>query len=453
MRMYLCPEGNRPAATGPLSHDSGGRSAPVRPNRLLRRFPAPKQNGSIRDCRRECDVSDPYDPPAIDAAFYLPLLHRLRFTRDVLGADRRVLADALEPSENQPARVQFWLDSNVAATHPTLPEKLKRFCSEFHHRVSLAGDPRIVPGGEGVKNDIRMVERMLAEFHAAGLDRRSYVVAIGGGAVLDAVGFAATIAHRGIRLVRLPTTTLAQADSGIGVKNGINLFHTKNWLGAFSVPWAVLNDARLLETLTDRDFRAGFSEAVKVGLLKDRSLFDEVSRAAPRIAQRDMPACLPIIRRAAELHLEHITRGGDPFEVLAARPLDFGHWSAHRLEAMTEFSLRHGEAVAIGIAVDTAYSALALGLPEADLTSILSCIARLGFTLDHPQLDDFEGLCAGLEEFRQHLGGRLTLTMLQGIGRPIDIHEVDRALLRRAVEKVRHFAPQPGVDGPKTKVR
>lgn len=447
--MCFGPEGKRPAATGPLSHDSKGRPAPVSPHRVLRRFSAPKQNGSIRDCRRECDVSDPFDPPAIDAAFCLPLMHRLRFTRDVLGADRHVLAGVLEPVGDQPARVQFWLDSNVAETQPALPEKLRHLSSEFDHRVSLAGDPRIVPGGEGVKNDIRLVERMLAEFHAAGLDRRSYVVAIGGGAVLDAVGFAATIAHRGIRLVRLPTTTLAQADSGIGVKNGINLFHTKNWLGAFSVPWAVINDARLLETLTDRDFRAGFSEAVKVGLLKDRSLFDEVSQAASRIAHRDMPACLPIIRRAAELHLQHITRGGDPFEMLEARPLDFGHWSAHRLEAMTEFALRHGEAVAIGIAVDTAYSALALGLPEADLRRTLSCIARLGFALDHPQLDDFERLCAGLEEFRQHLGGRLTLTMLREIGRPIDVHEIDRALLRRAVENVRHFARQPGVDGHK----
>ena len=91
--------------------------------------------------------------------------------------------------------------------------------------------------------------------------------------MLDAVGFAAAIAHRGIRLVRLPTTTLAQADSGVGVKNGVNLFGKKNWLGAFAVPWAVLNDTALLATLPDRDFVAGFSEAVKVALLKSPEVF------------------------------------------------------------------------------------------------------------------------------------------------------------------------------------
>src|SRR6202022_3179540 len=116
-------------------------------------------------------------------------------------------------------------------------------------------------------------ERMLKVFHAAGLDRRSYVVVVGGGAVLDAVGFAASIAHRGIRLVRLPTTTLAQADSGVGVKNGVNLFGKKNWLGAFAVPWAVINDTAMLATLPDRDFVCGFSEAVKVFLLKDPAAF------------------------------------------------------------------------------------------------------------------------------------------------------------------------------------
>jgi 3-dehydroquinate synthase len=265
-------------------------------------------------------------------------------------------------------------------------------------------------------------------------------VAIGGGAVLDAVGFAAAIAHRGLRLVRLPTTTLAQADSGVGVKNGVNLFHTKNWLGAFAVPWAVVNDALLLETLPDRDFLAGFSEAVKVALLKDPGLFADLCRAATRIRCRDMTVCLPLIRRSAEMHLEHIANGGDPFEMREARPLDFGHWSAHKLEAMTGFALRHGEAVAIGIAIDTVYASLALGLDPSVADRVLACLVQLGFALDHPQLGDSTQLLAGLEEFRQHLGGRLTLTMLQGIGQPTEVHEIDRGLMCRAIEQVRQSA-------------
>jgi 3-dehydroquinate synthase len=379
----------------------------------------------------------------MDVAFSVPFVHRVRFTQDVFGADRHVLAELLEPSGRKPARVQFWLDANVAEAHATLPAKIERFCDEFAGRLILTGEPQIVPGGEELKNDIHVLERMLRELHAAGLDRRSYVVVVGGGAVLDTVGFAAAIAHRGLRLVRLPTTTLAQADSGVGVKNGVNLYRTKNWLGAFAPPWAVVNDAHLLETLSDRDFLAGFSEAVKVALLKDPELFEELWRAAPGIRRRDMPVCLPIVRRAAELHLAHITEGGDPFEMLEARPLDFGHWSAHKLEAMTGFALRHGEAVAIGIAIDTFYASLALGLGPEDAARVLACLSRLGFTLDHPQLADFEQLLSGLEEFRQHLGGRLTLTMLQGIGRPVNVHKIDRTLMRRAVEQVRQFARSP----------
>jgi 3-dehydroquinate synthase len=385
-------------------------------------------------------MNDPWKSASIDVPFAVPFVQRLRFTRDVLGVDRHVLAELLEPSEGQLSRVQFWLDTNVAAAHPGLPSKIHGFAAEFAHRLVLTGPPQTVPSGEAVKNDIHAVQPMLTEFHAARLDRHSYVVVIGGGAVLDAVGFAAAIAHRGLRLVRLPTTTLAQADSGVGVKNGLNLFHTKNWLGAFAAPWAVINDAHLLETLSDRDFLAGFSEAVKVALLKDPRLFDELCGAAPRIRRRNMSICLPIIRRSAELHLEHIAHGGDPFEMLQARPLDFGHWSAHKLEAMTGFELRHGEAVAIGIAIDTVYGSLALGLDPSSATRVVACLTQLGFALDHPQLSDLPQLLAGLEEFRQHLGGRLTLTMLRGIGQPMDVHEVDRNLMGRAVEQVRQSA-------------
>lgn len=384
-------------------------------------------------------VNDRWESGSTDVQFSVPLVHRLRFTRDIFGDDRHVLAELLEPSGDQTARVQFWLDASMAEARPDLTDEIRRFAAEFADRVILTGPPQIVPGGEALKNDIHVLQGMLSQFHSARLDRRSYVVVIGGGAVLDTVGFAASIAHRGLRLVRLPTTTLAQADSGVGVKSGVNLYHTKNWLGAFAAPWAVVNDASLLATLPDRDFLAGFSESVKVALLKDPRLFEELCEAAPRIRGREMPVCLPIIRRSAELHLDHITRGGDPFEMLEARPLDYGHWSAHKLEAMSSFGLRHGEAVAIGVAIDTVYASLALGLPQRDAIAVLACLTQLGFTLDHPQLGDFEALLGGLEEFRQHLGGRLTLTMLRGIGDPIEVHEIDRGLMGRAIEEVRRY--------------
>jgi len=371
-----------------------------------------------------------------DVSFAIQATHRVRFTGDVFGSDRDVLAAVLATSGDQPARVQFWLDQHLADARPDLVHKLRTFVRAYPGRLTMAGNVQIVPGGEAIKNDIHILERMLKVFNAADLDRRSYVVVIGGGAVLDAVGFAAAIAHRGIRLVRLPTTTLAQADSGIGVKNGVNLFGKKNWIGTFAVPWAVVNDAELLSTLSDRDFICGFSEAVKVSLLKDAAMFDRLCDTAGRIAARDLSAAQPIIRDSARLHLDHITRGGDPFEALEARPLDFGHWSAHKLEVMSDFELRHGEAVAIGVAIDTVYSSLVHGLPADAANRVLKCLRDLGFALYHPAIADAATLFRGLEEFRQHLGGRLTITLLRGIGHPIDVHEIDRGKMCQAIEQV-----------------
>lgn len=378
----------------------------------------------------------------IDIPFAVPFTHRLRFTGDVLGADQQVLADVLATSDDRPARVQFWVDEFVAEAHPDLKQRVAQFAVAHAPQIEQAGNVQIVPGGEAIKNDIHILERMLKVFNHHDLDRRSYVVAIGGGAVLDTVGFAVQIAHRGLRLVRLPTTTLAQADSGVGVKSGVNLFRKKNWLGAFGVPWAVINDAALLATLSDRDFLCGFSETVKVSLLKDPAMFDRLCELAPQIARRDAAAAMPMIRDSAVWHLKHITQGGDPFEMLEARPLDFGHWSAHKLEPLSDYQLRHGEAVAIGVAIDTVYSSLVHGLPAADAKRVLRCLRQLGFQLDHPLLADPQTLYTGMEEFRQHLGGRLTLTMLRGVGQPIDVHDVDLEAMGQALQRVRSFAPR-----------
>lgn len=380
------------------------------------------------------------DPRNIDIPFSVPLTHRLRFTDDVLAEEQQVLLDLIEPSGDRKPRVQFWLDECVAEAVPKLPTKIESFCETNADRFLTAGNVQTVPGGEIVKNDIHVLERMLKCINHADLDRRSYIIAIGGGAVLDAVGFAAAIAHRGIRLIRLPTTTLAQADSGVGVKNAVNLFQKKNWVGAFATPWAVINDAALLSTLPDRDFVSGFSEAVKVSLLKDRTLFESICDNAAQIRQRDMSIAGPVIEESAIHHLNHITKGGDPFEALEARPLDYGHWSAHKLEVMTDFALRHGEAVGIGVAVDTVYSSMVHGLPQSDADRVLHCLANLGLPLDHPSLHETDELFAGMEEFRQHLGGRLTLTMLRGVGDPIEVHEVDEPRMRDAIQQVAEFA-------------
>jgi 3-dehydroquinate synthase len=384
------------------------------------------------------------DPSRFDIEFSVPLVHRLRFTEDCFGDEFDIFLDLLEPSSQEPfaghqraarpARVQIWIDEGLIAWDRHLANRIAaRLLSA--PRVELVADIASLPGGESVKNDSSIVNDLLHAFHRDNLDRRSYVVAIGGGAVLDAVGYAAAIAHRGIRLIRVPTTTLAQADSGVGVKNAVNWFGKKNWKGTFATPWAVVNDERLLEGLSDRDFRCGFSEAVKVALLKDAGFFEFLASSAEAIAARRQPQARQALRESVLLHLWHITRGGDPFELQQARPLDFGHWSAHKLEAITNYGMRHGEAVSVGVAVDVAYSHLKHGLPQRVAMRALDTLQDLQLPIWNSALAE-EVIFDGLEEFRQHLGGELTITLIEDIGRPLDVHEIDRGAMRDAMALV-----------------
>ena len=384
----------------------------------------------------------PVDPTdaSIDIDFAVPFKHRLRVTDDVAGADFARLTDLLESGSEGPARVLVWADADVRVASDRVDLIADRLAKS--PGIRLVAPVMSVQGGEGVKNSPRKMEHLLGLIHEANLDRRSYIVAIGGGAMLDATGFAAAIAHRGIRLIRLPTTTLAQADSGVGVKNAINFFGKKNWVGTFAVPWGVINDASLLETLSDRDYCSGFSEAVKVSLLKDRGQFEWLVANAAAIRRRSRVAAGKAIHRSCLLHLQHITQGGDPFETREARPLDFGHWSAHKLEPLTDYRLRHGEAVAIGVAIDCLYSSLKFGFPEADAIRVCECLANLGIRLWSPEIEPIDRLLEGLEEFRQHLGGRLTVTMLRGIGDPIDVHEIDADAMRFAIQRLKEIRAQ-----------
>ncbi|MEN1681571.1 MAG: 3-dehydroquinate synthase [Planctomycetota bacterium] len=382
---------------------------------------------------------DPHgsDGDAIDVPFGVPARLRLRFTDDVLQRDVTVLRRLLTSDHGPPAAL-LACDSGVARTQLAELNTLRDSLAESG--VSMPQGFVEVPGGEAGKNDAGVVDTLLAAIDSAGLDRQSYVIAIGGGATLDVVGYGAAIAHRGLRLVRVPTTTLSQGDSGVAVKNAVNRFGKKNWQGVFATPWAVINDRAVLQTLPDRDFAAGFSEAVKVALLKSPSLLDRVARDAGRLRGRDWDACGPVIRESALWHLDHITGGGDPFEQTTARPLDFGHWSAHRLETLSHFQLRHGEAVAIGVALDTAYSAMVHALDPNVAESVHRTLIELGLPVFDPLLTDAEPLLHGLEEFRQHLGGQLTVTMLEAVGRPIDVHEVDTSAMRGAIGQLKRVA-------------
>jgi 3-dehydroquinate synthase len=343
-----------------------------------------------------------------------------------------VLADVLARREQgRRHRLVAIVDAGVAAAWPDLIAAITAWADRDPARIELAAPPWTVPGGEATK-DGAVLDAVVRRLAALRIDRHAFVLAIGGGAMLDVVGYAAAILHRGVRLVRMPTTVLGQNDAGVGVKNGINAFGAKNLLGTFAAPFAVIDDSRFLTTLAARDRIAGMAEAVKVALIRDAAYFKWLVAHADALARFDLAVVEAMIRRCAELHLAHIANGGDPFEQGNARPLDFGHWAAHKLELLTGHALRHGEAVAIGMVLDARYSVEAGLLDDGALAAIVALLERLGLPVWDDALRE-PVLLDGLAEFREHLGGELTITLLAGIGRGVDCRDVQPELLRRAL--------------------
>jgi len=286
-------------------------------------------------------------------SFRVSFDYPVHFTRDLFSKANPLLSDVLNRlGENRRQRIMVFIDDGVAAAHPRLIPDIAGHIDLRLRDADLAMPPLVLPGGENAKNGWDNVHTLIGHLADHRMDRHSFVMAVGGGAFLDLAGFASAIVHRGIRLIRVPTTTLAQNDAGIGVKNGVNAWGQKNYLGTFSPPFAVLNDALFLPTLDFDQWIGGVSEAFKVAIIKDAELFTYLIRHADDLRNRDLAVMEAVIHRCATLHLDHIRNSGDPFEFGSARPLDFGHWAAHKLEAMSHYRIGHGQAVAIGIAID-----------------------------------------------------------------------------------------------------
>lgn len=372
--------------------------------------------------------------------FSVPYEYPVYFTENLFDPANPVLRDTLCRLETKRRhRCVVFVDEGVLRVWPSLGEDIERYAEQHSDHIHLVAPPIAIPGGERIKADLHFVEQMQQTLFDHHVDRHSYVIAVGGGAVLDAVGLVAATTHRGVRHVRVPTTVLGQNDSGVGVKNGVNLFGVKNYIGSFAPPFAVLNDIEFVLRLDPRDRIAGMAEAVKVALIRDASFFTWLERNADDLVTHERAAMATMIRRCAELHMRQIAHGGDPFESGSARPLDYGHWSAHKLESLTRYHVRHGEAVAIGIALDARYSVLSGRLAPGADERICFLLEHLGFTLWHSVLEkkDADGrytVLAGLADFREHLGGELTITLLADIGTGIEVHEMDEALVRDAID-------------------
>lgn len=361
------------------------------------------------------------------------------FVNGVLDEGNPLLAETMDRlEEGRKHRAVVYVDGGLSQARPELITDVKNYFHAHDDRLELAGSPIVIPGGPEAKKDWNLVKDVMWTLGNLHLDRQSYVLAIGGGNALDMIGFAASIVHRGLRLVRMPSTTLAQADAGLGVKNGMDEHGQKNFVGAFAPPFAVINDFDLLDTLSDADWISGVAEAFKVAIIKDRKFFERLRGDALALRRRDRAAMERTVRRSGEIHLNHIATSGDPFEFGSARPLDFGHWAAHRLEILSDHRLRHGHAVSIGIALDSCYAREKSLLSESELLGVLKALDDCALPTwdDLLELRSNDGILAvleGIDQFREHLGGVLNVTLPDGIGRKIEVHHMNIDVIEKSV--------------------
>ncbi len=369
----------------------------------------------------------------------IPFDFPVYFQRKTFSAENPLLANTIDRlHENRRHRVMVCIDRGVARAWPDGHTQIKKYFAAHQAKLELAGPITSITGGEQAKENLSGLTRMITLMAERQLARQSVVLIIGGGSVLDMAGLAASLVHRGLRVIRLPTTVVGQDDVGVGVKTGIDLFGSKNFLGTFAPPFAVINDFDFLDRLPDREWIAGIAEAFKVAMIKDRRFFSFLCRNTKALRQRSSRVMERMVIDCAKLHLDHIRTGGDPFETGSARPLDFGHWSAHQLEVMSGYRLRHGEAVSIGIALDS-YYAMRLGLisPQT-LTTLLTALKGTGLPIWHPQLSKRKpngslAILEGLTRFQEHLGGPLTITLPAPIGARTEIHSMDPELIAEGI--------------------
>ncbi len=362
------------------------------------------------------------------------------FTEDIFNFTNQILEDIIKKNKktNHIPKVLFFIEKQITVLHPNICSDIKKYCEVRKNIFNLSASPIVLNGGETIKkqNIINDLTLILNDNH---LCRHSYSIIIGGGAFLDGVGFVSSIVHRGIRQIRIPTTVLSQNDSGVGVKNGINIFGKKNFLGVFTPPYAVINDFNFLTSLSNREWVSGISEAFKVALIKDADFFYFLCENCNALVNRNKKVMQQLIKRCAELHLDHIRMSGDAFEFGSARPLDFGHWLAHKLESMSNNEIKHGEAVAIGIIIDSYYAVKSNLLDISTLELIIESFSQLGFKLwtsllEKKGKDDNYIILEGIEEFREHLGGVLHITLPNGIGKRCEISNIDNNIIIEGVK-------------------
>ena len=302
-------------------------------------------------------------------------------------------------------------------------------------RLSKGGSIHLFDDAEAAKN-LRRVEEITRSLCRAGADRKSLVIAVGGGVVGDVAGFAAASFLRGVKLVHIPTTLVSQVDSSVGGKTGVNLPEGKNLVGAFYPPALVLTDPELLRTLSDREFRGGLAEIIKHAIIADADMFAMLEKNMEKVLRRDRLALAFLIRRNVQIKARVVSR--DERESGLREILNYGHTFAHALESVTKYRLyQHGEAVAWGM-IAAAFLGHELGLTRADEVSrIVALIRRLGPLPPWPHVSN-AALLDAMRSDKKTRAGILRFVLSPRIG---EARSYDTVPLH-AVERVLHFTPR-----------
>jgi len=321
---------------------------------------------------------------------------------------------------------------------------LASYASDLAPRLAqhglLLGEVCFVPSGEGSKC-FSQLERVCGALLDLGIERRHAVIALGGGVTGDLAGFAAAIVKRGVRLVQIPTTLLSQVDSSVGGKTGINSRHGKNLIGAFHQPSLVLADLGTLETLSPREFRAGYAEVVKYGALGDAAFFAWLEANGARVFAREPGALTYAIERSCQMKADIVAR--DELETGDRALLNLGHTFGHAVEAWAGYSgdVLHGEGVALGMVLAAEFSH-AQGLCGASVAGRLKAhLGALGLPADfaglHAQvgrLPDLDSLMTFMEQDKKVKDGEMTLILMRGMGEAFVAPGVPRAAIRAFLE-------------------
>ncbi len=308
-----------------------------------------------------------------------------------------------------------------------------RVHGEHLGRILGGGEPILLPDGERYKN-LQSVARVYDALIRAGADRGSSIVAVGGGVIGDTAGFAAATFLRGIRLAHVPTTLLAQVDSSIGGKVGVNHALGKNLIGAFHQPALVAIDPLMLKTLPRREFRSGLYEVVKYGMIASRGLFDRIAVHTKGIFARDPDVLIPAIVESCRIKAEVVS--ADEREGGPRRTLNFGHTIGHALEVVTKYRrFRHGEAIALGMLAAADLGVARGALAERERQALAQLIAQLGPLPSLAKLTIGEVLEA-IRRDKKVVNGRLHFVLAIEVGATVTVDDVTEDELRAVLERM-----------------